>query len=62
MKVPLHSRLRTFEDAMLQAVTPDAGVTYHFRVSGTDAAGNRAESGDHTFRTPKGPAWRTQDQ
>ena len=30
----------------------DAGATYHYRVVGADAAGNRALSGDYVFRTP----------
>ena len=30
----------------------EAGVTYHYRVGSTDHAGNQAQSGDYTFRTP----------
>jgi len=33
----------------LKGLAPD--TTYHFRVSSTDAAGNRATSGDYTFET-----------
>jgi len=33
----------------LEGVRP--GVTYHYRVSSSDAAGNCAQSGDYTFRT-----------
>ncbi len=41
-----------------------SGMTYHYRVVSTDAAGNRTVSGDKTFNTPMGraplpslPAW-----
>ncbi len=44
------SNARTKQHA-LRLAGLDAGVTYHYRVVSHDEAGNRAESGDYTFRT-----------
>ena len=42
---------RTTEHAVrLDGLIP--GTAYHFRVNGTDEAGNLAQSGDYVFRTP----------
>jgi hypothetical protein len=41
---------KTAHSIPLTGLTGNA--TYHYRISATDAAGNRAVSGDYTFRTP----------
>ena len=46
-----------FKTAHLVPITDlKAGMTYHYRVISTDAAGNRAVSDDKTFNTPMGRA------
>jgi hypothetical protein len=47
---PINAQLVTAHSVLLSGLT--AGTTYHFRVVSTDAAGNRAQSGDGAFTTP----------